>query len=129
MAVMHRTTLRRLAIATGAVLLLPAAARADSTPVGPLPQGPVQTITVKKGQLVALALPKPSSTTGLVWRVARAYDSKVVQQREEADVGNSSIVVVFKASGKGRTSVIFAETRGDGGVRALKALRFRITVS
>ena len=76
-------------------------AHADSTPVGPLPAGPVQTITVKKGQLVALALPRPSRSSGLVWRVARAYDAEVVQQTEEADVGDSSIVVVVQGDGDG----------------------------
>ena len=104
-------------------------AHADSTPVGPLPAGPVQTITVKKGQLVALALPRPSRSSGLVWRVARAYDAEVVQQTEEADVGDSSIVVVLKATGTGRTTVYFAQTRGDAGTQALKALRFKITVT
>ena len=104
-------------------------AHADSTPVGPLPAGPVQTIKVKKGQLVALALPRPSRSSGLVWRVARAYDAEVVQQTEEADVGDSSIVVVFKATGTGRTTVYFAQTRGDAGTQALKALRFKITVT
>jgi hypothetical protein len=84
---------------------------------------------VKKGQLVAVALPRPSQSSGLVWRVARAYDTKVVQQTEEADVGSSAIVVVLKATGAGRTSLIFAQTRGDSSGRALKALRFRITVS
>ena len=104
-------------------------AHADSTPVGPLPAGPVQTITVKKGQLVALALPRPSRSSGLVWRVARAYDAEVVRQTEEADVGSSSIVVVMKATGTGRTTVYFAQTRGDAGTQALKALRFKITVT
>ena len=118
-----------LAVLVASTALLAGTARADSTPVGPLPKGPVQTISVKRGQLVALALPKPSSKGGLVWRVARAYDADVVRQTEEADVGDSSIVVVFKATGAGRTSVIFAQTRGDSGTRALKALRFRITVS
>ena len=104
-------------------------AHADSTPVGPLPAGPVQTITVKKGQLVALALSRPSRSSGLVWRVARAYDAEVVQQTEEADVGDSSIVVVLKATGTGRTTVYFAQTRGDAGTQALKVLRFKITVT
>jgi hypothetical protein len=104
-------------------------AHADSTPVGPLPAGPIQTISVKKGQLVALALPRPSRSSGLVWRVARDYDAEVVRQTEEADVGDSSIVVVFEAAGAGRTTVYFAQTRGDAGAQALKARRVRITVT
>ena len=121
------TTLALLAACSTAGLV--ESAHADSTPVGPLPAGPVQTITAKKGQLVALALPRPSRSSGRVWRVARAYDAEVVEQTEEADVGDSSIVVVFKATGTGRTTVSFAQTRGDAGTQALKALRFRITVT
>jgi hypothetical protein len=110
-------------------LALAGTASADSTPVGPLPAGPVQTITVKRGQLVAVALPKAASSTGLVWRVARAYDAKVVTQTEEADVGARTVVVVFRAVGTGRASVIFAQTKGDTSAKAVKALRFKITVS
>ena len=110
-------------------MVLVGSAHADSTPVGPLPPGPVQTITVKKGQLVALALPRPSRSSGLVWRVARPYDAEVVRQTEEADVGASSIVVVLQATGTGRTTVYFAQTRGDTAAQALKALRFKITVT
>ena len=121
------TTLALLAACSTMVLV--GSAHADSTPVGPLPAGPVQTITVKKGQLAALALPRPSRSSGLVWRVARPYDAEVVRQTEEADVGDSSIVVVLKATGTGRTTVYLAQTRGDTGTRALKALRFKITVT
>ena len=53
----------------------------------------------------------------------------MVQQTEEADVGDSSIVVVLEATGTGRTTVYFAQTRGDAGTQALKALRFKITVT
>jgi hypothetical protein len=44
-------------------------------------------------------------------------------------VGTSTVVVVFRATGAGRTSVIFAQTRGDASARAVKALRFRIRVT
>jgi hypothetical protein len=125
-----RRLLTTLALMTACSTVgLVGSAHADSTPVGPLPAGPVQTITAKRGQLVALALPRPSSKGGLVWRVARPYDADVVQQTEEADVGDSSIVVVLEATGTGRTTVYFAQTRGDTGAQALKALRFRITVT
>jgi hypothetical protein len=122
---MQRLTVLVATVAT--CLVLAASSSADSTPVGPLPQGPIQTISVKKGQLVAVALPKASASSGLVWRIARSYDAQVVQQAEEADVGQRT-VVVFRATGTGRTSVIFAQTRGDSSARAVKALRFRIQV-
>jgi hypothetical protein len=100
-------------------------ARADSTPVGPLPAGPVSTVTTKKGQRVAVALPRASAASGLVWRVARSYDSRVVRQLSEADVG-SSVVLVYRVAGTGSTSLVFALTRGDTSSRAVKAATYRI---
>ena len=41
-------------------------ASADATPVGPLPAGPVSTITAKRGTLVAIALPRQQPSSGLV---------------------------------------------------------------
>jgi hypothetical protein len=117
------------ALAAVCTLALAGTAQADSAPVGPLPGGPVQTVTVKRGQLVAVALPKAASSTGLVWRIARAFDAKVVTQTEEADVGSRTVVVVFRAVRRGRTSVIFAQTKGDTSGTAVKALRYRITVT
>ena len=121
------TSRARLAAAAivAAMLVGAGVARADSTPVGPLPAGPVSTITTKPGQLVAVALPHASASSGLVWRVARRYDSKVVRQLSEADVG-PSVVVVFRVAGKGRTSVVFALTRGDTSSKAVKAATYRI---
>ena len=98
---------------------------ADSTPVGPLPAGSVTTTTTKPGQLVAVALPHARAGSGLVWRIARRYDSRVVRQLSEADVG-ASVVLVFKVVGKGRTSLVFALTRGDTSPRAVKAATHRI---
>jgi hypothetical protein len=86
------------------------AARADSPPVGPLPAGPTSTIQTQTGELVAFALPKRAN--GRVWRVARRYDSSVVRQVSEANVG-SSVVLVFRARTAGSTTVTFALTRGE----------------
>jgi len=118
---------RLTAVTIGAAVTLvgAGAARADSTPVGSLPAGPVSTITTKPGQLVAVALPHASASSGLVWRVARPYDSKVVRELSEADVG-SSVVLVFKVAGKGGTSVVFALTRGDTSSKAVKSATYRI---
>ncbi|MBV8064753.1 MAG: hypothetical protein JOY73_04460 [Actinobacteria bacterium] len=54
-------------------------ALADSAPVGPLPKGPVTTVKTSPNQLVAVALPHASAKSGLVWRIARRYDSTVVR--------------------------------------------------
>jgi hypothetical protein len=97
-----------------------AAARADSTPIGPLPPGPISMITTGPNQLVAVALPHASKTSGLTWRLARRYDSSVVRQISEADV-DTTVVLVFKVIGRGKTSLVFALTRGDTSSKAVKA--------
>jgi hypothetical protein len=96
----------------------------DSPPVGPLPAGPTSTIVTQKGQLVAFALPHRSA--GRVWRVARKFDAKVVQQVTEGDVG-PSVVLVFKATGKGKTTVVFGLTRGET-AKAYESRRFAVQV-
>jgi hypothetical protein len=103
---------------------LAGAAGADSPPVGPLPAGPVSTIQTKKGELIALALPVRSS--GRVWRVARKYDSRVVGQVSEGDLGDA-VVLVFKAVGKGTTTIALGLTRGETS-KAYESRRFVVRV-
>ena len=100
------------------------AGRADSPPVGALPSGPTSIIQTQKGQLVAFALPKRSA--GRVWRIARRFDAAVVRQVSEADVGNS-VVLVFKATGNGTTTVAFGLTRGETS-KAFESRRFTVRV-
>ena len=113
------------ALLTGVVLAIASAARADSTPVGPLPPGPISTITTGPKQLVAVAMPRAGTRSGLVWRLARRYDSYIVRQVGEADVG-SNVVVVFRIVGRGDTSLVFALTRGDTSAKAVKAVTHEI---
>jgi hypothetical protein len=124
------TTVRRLASSLLAVcaLAVTGAALADSTPVEPLPPGPVSTIATHPGQLVAVALPHAAPSSGLVWRIARRYDATVVRQVSEADVG-SSVVLVFKVIAKGRTALVFALTRGDTSSRAVRTSTHKILAS
>jgi hypothetical protein len=114
-------TLRNALVLLGLVSLVAVGpAGADSTPVGRLPKGPVATTLTKPGQLVAVALPHASKASGLSWRVARRYDSRIVRQVSEADVG-TNVVLVFKVVGRGRTSLVFALTKGDTSAVAVKA--------
>jgi|SRR5581483_8848359 hypothetical protein len=106
-------------------LAVAVAARADSTPIGPLPAGPVSTITTAPNQLVAVALPHASKKSGLSWRLARRYNSKVVRQVSEADV-DASVVLVFKVVGRGKTSLVFGLTRGDTASKAVKSATHKI---
>jgi hypothetical protein len=110
------------ALTVAAVLATPAVASAP--PVGPLPPGPTQHIATQRGQLVAIAL--PHSTNGRVWRLARTVAPKVLRQVSEADVGRN-VVVVFKAAGRGRVTVVYALTRGETS-HAYAARRFTVTV-
>jgi hypothetical protein len=112
----------------GLLLVSAGLGRADSTPVGPLPAGSVVTTTAKPGLLVAVALPRASRSSGFVWRIARPFNSAVVQQLAEADVG-SSVVLVFKVIHRGRTSLVFALTRGDASPKAVKSATYKIHVS
>jgi hypothetical protein len=72
-------------VAAGVTITLATVAGARTVaapPVGPLPTGPTSTIQTQVGQLVAFALPHRPS--GRVWRIARAFDSKVLTQVGEA---------------------------------------------
>jgi len=115
-----------LAVAAVAIGLLAApAGRADSTPIAPLPRGPMTATTTKPGLLVAVALPHAGSGSGLAWRIARRYDARVVKQVSEADLG-ASVVLVFKVVGRGGTSLVFALTRGDTSSKAVRSATFKI---
>ena len=117
---MSTRSLAALGVAAGIALASATAAKSDSTPVGPLPKGPITTITTHPNQLVAVALPHASKSSGLVWRIARKFDSRVVTEVSEADVG-TNVVLVFKVRARGKTSLVFALTRGDTSSKAVKS--------
>src|SRR6476469_6493921 len=114
----------RLVGALVAALALSGVAGASAPPVKNIPIGPVSTIATQRGQLVSVALPHAA---GKSWRIARALNAKVIREVGEADVGRN-VVVVFKAVGKGRVTVVFARTRGEA-PRADASRSFRVTVS
>ena len=78
-------------------------------PVKVLPAGPVSTITARRGQLIAVALPHRA---GKSWRIARPFDGKIVREVTEADVG-SQVVVVFRTLARGTTKLVYGLTRGE----------------
>jgi hypothetical protein len=121
--------IRKLALPSILLLIVSAAAlaggaQADSPPVGALPPGPTSTVSTQKGELVAFALPRRSG--GRVWRVARRFDTRVVRQVSEADVG-PTVVLVFRAVGGGTTTVSFGLTRGET-PKAFETRRFVVRV-
>jgi hypothetical protein len=121
-------SLKRTLVAGAAAGLLATPAFADSTPVGPLPPGPVSTTATHPGWLFAVALPRQAKSTGLVWRSARPVNPAVLKQVSEADVGKN-VVVIFRVVGRGEASVIFALTRGDGSPKALRAITNKVRVT
>jgi hypothetical protein len=126
----RRQSLRALALGGAVVMALaltPARASADATPVGPLPKGPVTTVVANRGSLVSVALPRQAAPTGLVWRLARPVDPKILREVAEGDVG-PSVVVVFRAAGPGHATIAFALTRGDTSPKALRAVRYSVRV-
>jgi hypothetical protein len=117
-----------VALAFVAVVAIAAAAssQASAPPVGRLPLGPTSQIATQKGQLVAVALPEHSD--GRVWRIARPFDSTVLREvREQSGVGGN-LVVVFKATGAGNTTISFALTRGER-PKAFESRRYRVQVN
>ena len=105
-----------------------AAAWADSTPIGALPPGPVTTVTTTRGSLVAVALPRQKESTGLVWRIARPLNARVVSEVSEADVG-TSVVIVFRTGAAGQATISFALTRGDTSSKAVKSAVYNVRVT
>jgi hypothetical protein len=102
-----------------------AVALADSTPVGALPAGPLASIDAQRGELIAVAVPQRGGNR--VWRLARPVDSSVLRQVSEAHVG-TSIVLVFRASGAGSTTVTLALTKSDVSPKALESRRFQVRI-
>ena len=94
--------------------------RSPLTPIGALPKGPVTTITTQRGLFVAVALPHPADKAN-AWRLARRVDPRVLREVSEAD-GGANVVVVYKVTGTGSASIVYALTRGDASSKALGAI-------
>src|SRR5262245_60498466 len=107
---MKRMALLGGAVVSAALFSAAAPAEASAPPVRAIPNGPVSSVTTQTGQLVAIALPRKAN--GLVWRLARRIDPAVPRQVSEADVG-ASVVVIFRAAGRGTARVVFALSRGE----------------
>jgi hypothetical protein len=102
-----------------------AAALATAPPVGPLPPGPTKAVAVKPNHTFVITLLK-SKNAGLVWRSARNYDGTVVREVKEGET-RSTVWLRFTSVGTGKTSLVFALTRGER-THAFAARTFRVTV-
>jgi hypothetical protein len=130
MTLQQTTGARRFGGSVLAAIALAAAgasvARADSTPVGPLPNAKVTSVTTSKGALVSIAVDSQLPPTGLVWRIARPLNAKVVRQVGEGEVAGTT-VLLFRVVGRGKASIVLALTRGDTSPKAVSAVRYSIT--
>jgi hypothetical protein len=111
-----------LLLAAAAVLV--AGSRATGPPVGALPKGPLTTITTPSQGYVAIALNRGQS--GLVWRLARAYDTRIVDQTTQTRLGDLT-VWVFRTITPGTATLRFALTNGAH-PHAYQAATYRLVV-
>ncbi len=106
---------RRGAVVLAAVAAAGAVATAalpSAPPVGPLPGGPVKIVKPVAGETFVVTLAKPG-VAGRTWRVARAYDSKVVREVREHTTSSGAVRVTYRAVAPGRTRIVYALTRGE----------------
>ena len=118
--------LRLISSATAAatVLVLAVPVEASAPPVGRLPKGPVTTVRTPMGTFVSVTLPH---LKGLSWRLARRFDTRLVAQAGEGDIG-ATVVIIYRAKAVGRTRIVYAATRGESTI-ARAARTYDITVT
>jgi hypothetical protein len=119
----QRHTLIAALTVSAAAAAFPLLADASAPPIGALPTPAVTLVQTHSGSLVSVALPRRADRE---WRIARNSDQRVMRQVSEADVAGS-VVLVFKAVGKGSTSVTLAETRGER-AKVYRAVRYTVRV-
>ena len=122
---MLMSTLLSLLVAVAAAAVFGATALATAPPVGPLPPGPTKAVSVKPNKTFVISLPK-SKDAALVWRAGRNYDGAVVRELGEGET-KTSVWLRFQSLGAGKTSLVFALTRGER-AHAFAARTFRVTV-
>jgi hypothetical protein len=115
-------------VAAIAGLLVPSvsASVASAPPVGPLPPGQITTISAARGTLVAVALPGQPASSGLVWRLARTVNVKVLRQTSERNIGRD-VIVVYKAVSAGDAAIAYGLTKGEGR-KACKSVTYKIRI-
>jgi hypothetical protein len=114
------------AVLISAVLLAAVPASASAPPVGALPPGQITSVFAKRGTFVAVALPAQTSSSGLVWRLARGNPA-IVRQVAERSLG-PTVVIVFKAVARGKATVSYGLTKGES-KKAYKSVTYKITIS
>jgi hypothetical protein len=115
-----------IAAIVGLLVLPVSASVASAPPVGPLPAGQVTTISASRGTLVVVALPGKPASSGLVWRLARAVNAKVLRQTSERNIGRD-VIVVYRAVGAGDATVAYGLTKGETR-NAYKSVTYKVRI-
>jgi predicted secreted protein len=115
-----------IAVIVGLLVIPVSASVASAPPVGPLPAGQVTTISAAKGTLVAVALPGQPASSGLVWRLARSVNAKVLRQTSERNIGRD-VIVVYKAVSAGDATVAYGLTKGETR-KAYKSVTYKVHI-
>ena len=114
-------------VAAAAALFAPAvhASVASAPPVGPLPPGQVTTVSASSGALIAVA-PRAPASGGLVWRLARGVNAKILRETAERNIGRD-VIVVYKAVGPRSVTVAYGLTKGETR-KAYKSVTYKIRI-
>jgi hypothetical protein len=115
-----------IAVIAGLVVAPVSASVASAPPVGLLPPGQITAISAARGTLVAVALPGQPASSGLVWRLARTVNVKVLRQVSERNIGRD-VIVVYKAVSAGDATVAYGLTRGET-QKAYKSVTYKIHI-
>lgn len=98
----------------------------ERTTGGPTSPGQVTNVSTPSGSLVSIALPGPTASSGLVWRLARGVNIKVLREVAERNIGRD-VVVIYKAVGRGQATVAYGLTKGETR-KACKSVTYKISV-
>jgi hypothetical protein len=119
----------RLGLVAAATALIVPGANASlesAPPVGPLPPGQITTVATTSGTLIAVALPGQPASSGLVWRLARTVNTRVLRETAERNIGRD-VVVVYKAVGRGSATIVYGLTKGETR-KAYKSVTYKVQI-
>jgi predicted secreted protein len=115
-----------LSVVAVAACVAASAALSSAPPVGALPSGPTATVKTKVGGSFTITLAK-SPVAGRVWRIARAFNGRVVSEIREGET-KTTVWLRFRALAPGTTKIVVALTRGET-AHAYAARTYRVIVT
>jgi hypothetical protein len=73
-----------------------------------------------------VALPGQPSSSGLVWRLARSVNAKVLRQTAERNIGRD-VIVVYRAVSAGDATVAYGLTKGETR-KAYRSVTYKVRI-